>query len=91
MLLADGAGWTCKRGDEGWPPKASRHHYPLHCREVMEALWGTSEYAGYRLWGACLHNNPGRYGFRHHANRKLAGTVNGVRAVNAAIQRMIAS
>jgi len=89
VLLADAAGWTCKPGDDGWPPRADRHHDAEHYRAVMDELWQIPQCVGYHLCGAHIRNNARRYGFRDHANNTIAETVDGIRAVNESMRARI--
>jgi len=91
VLLADAAGWTCQQGDQGWPPKAERNHDAEHYRGVMKALWEIPECVGYHLCGAHIRNNARRYGFRDQTNNVITETADGVRAVNAEMQRRMSS
>jgi hypothetical protein len=87
VLLADAAGWTCKEGDVGWPPKANRNQDAKHYREVMDALWSIPECVGYHLCGAHIRNNARRYGFRSSKNKEIPETVDGISVVNQEMQR----
>jgi hypothetical protein len=89
VLLADAAGWTCKNGDRGWPPKAEREHDAGHYRQVIDALWDIPQCVGYHLCGAYIRNNARRYGFRDRTNAEIPETVDGIRAVNLEFQERI--
>jgi len=87
VLLADAAGWSCAHGDVGWPPQADRNQDAVHYRGVMDALWDIPQSVGYHLCGAHIRNNARRYGFRDRANRPIPETIDGIRAVNAEVQK----
>lgn len=87
VLLADAAGWTCREGDQDWPPKAEREHDCDHYRQVMDALWDIPECIGYHLCGAHIRNNVRQYGFRDRTNTAIPTTVEGIRKVNLKVQK----
>jgi hypothetical protein len=90
VLLADAAGYTRFDGDTGWPPTAHRNHDADHFSQVIDALWDIPQSVGYHLCGAYIRNNARRCGFRDRTNKLIPETVDGIRAVNADVQRRTA-
>ena len=89
VLLADAAGHIRAPGDTSWPPTADRKQDGDHYRQTMESLWRIPQCVGYHLCGAYVQNHARRYGFRDRTNTVVPETVEGIRAVNADVQRRI--
>ena len=89
VLLADAAGHIRAPGDTSWPPTADRKQDGDHYRQTMDALWRIPQSVGYHLCGAYIQNHARRYGFRDRTNTVIPETMEGIRAVNADIQKRI--